>query len=100
MVANLKEKIIVVFILIFCLIALIFFNDFKSFQTITANSYKTPWYANDYTEPYTSLRLAIADKSDVSEYWTPNAIGSENWLVREVKINEHVFWTILEKQKI
>jgi hypothetical protein len=51
-------------------------------------------------EPYTTVRLSLADKVNVKEYWTKNTIGSQNWLVREVKVGETTFWTLLERNEI
>jgi ABC-type microcin C transport system permease subunit YejE len=81
--------------------SIIAIKDFISFQEITSAQYKTPWYTNSIMkEPYTTLRLSLTDKVNVKEYWTKNAIGSEDWLVREVKVGETTFWTLLERNEI
>lgn len=82
------------------LMVLVFVKDFIQFQHLTDSPYKTPWYSNDFTEPYTTLRLALADKTHVTEYWTKNAIGSQSWFVREVAIGDTKFWTILERVEL
>lgn len=95
-----KHDLAIVAIAIVLFFAFIFLKDFVNFQTVTNAQYKTPWYTNDYKEPYTTIRLSLADKSNVKEYWTKNAIGSEDWFVREVKVGETTFWTILERLEI
>ncbi len=91
--------IIAVVLLIFTSILTI--KDFVSFQERTSAQYKTPWYTNSFMkEPYTTVRLSLADKPNVKEYWTKNAIGSQDWFVREVKVGETTFWTLLERNEI
>jgi ABC-type microcin C transport system permease subunit YejE len=90
---------IVVALLIFT--SIITIKDFVTFQNITSAQYKTPWYTNSFMkEPYTTVRLSLADKVNVKEYWTKNAIGSQDWFVREVKVGETTFWTLLERNEI
>ena len=94
-VKNVLTLITIALIVLFCIILT---KDFINFQYIILKEYKTPWYENSFIrEPYTTVRLALADKNNVKEYWTKNAIGSENWFVREVKVGEIEFWTILER---
>lgn len=81
--------------------AIICVKDFISYQDISSSQYKTPWYSNSFMkEPYTTVRLSLADKANIKEYWTKNAIGSEDWFVREVQVDDKTFWTLLERNEI
>lgn len=98
---EIKNVVMLFFIALFIFSFMITAKDFINFQEITSKQYKTPWYDNSVMkEPYTTVRLALADKSNVKEYWTKNAIGSENWYVREVKVGETEFWTIIERVEL
>lgn len=74
--------------------SIIFINDFIEFKRIMKNNYNTPYHENSLMyEPYTYIKTKFADNKI---YWTENAVG-DKWLVKDSKINDKVFWTILEK---
>lgn len=98
---ELKNAVILIAVALFIFSFIIVAKDFINFQELTSKQYKTPWYDNSVMkEPYTTVRLALADNSNVKEYWTKNAIGSQKWFVREVKVGETEFWTILERVEL
>lgn len=93
---------IITFLFLFS-VSLIAFNtgrDYVDFQNALTSQYKTPWYSNTMVHPYTTIRLKFADEQDIHEYWTKNAIGSEEWHVRDVKVGDTTFWTLLERKPV
>lgn len=95
-----KENIVVAIVVFFTLFLIVFIKDFLFFQDLTASQYKTPWYSNSIQDPYTTSRLFLANKNNINEYWTKNAEGSESWFVREVKVDNTTFWTILHRKEL
>ena len=65
---------------------------------LKSKNYSTPWYSSNWIEqPITNLYLSFHDSR---EYTTTNAIKSEVWRVREVRVGKSVFWTTLERKPI
>lgn len=69
--------------------------DAFHYHRMIAADYKTPWYSASWlAQPYTNLRLAL---QPAREYWTMNAIKTEQWRIRETAVDNVVFWTALER---
>lgn len=61
-------------------------------------SFPTPWYSTNWLlYPVTNLYLAFHDSR---EYITTNALKTERWRVREVKVGNALFWTRLDSQPL
>lgn len=86
-------------ILAICVCALAWIlPDAIAYHDQASSDYRTPWYSTSWLEqPYTNLRLLA---QPASEYKTRNAIGTEQWLVRDVKVGSKTFWTILQRKPI
>ncbi len=76
----------------------VWIGDVAKFHDLQDGHYKTPWYTTSWLRmPYTNLRLANSERR---EYWTKNAIRSEDWLVREVRLGELTYWTTLRREPV
>ena len=65
---------------------------------LEAKKYPTPWFSSNWLEePVTNVYLAFHESR---EYTTLNAIKSEIWRVREVRVGHSVFWTTLERKPV
>lgn len=85
-------------IVFIAVMAIVTTKDAINFHESLNVAYKTPWYdSNPLKQPYTALRVYLADKGSTTEQWKSNAIGSERWHVRETKFGDTYFWTTLER---
>lgn len=72
-------------------------RDARSFQDLAA-SQQTPYFDTSWLrQPYTNYRLRAYP---ATERETMNAIGSERWLVREIKVGAATFWTVLRREPV
>lgn len=75
--------------------AVLSIQDAVKYHQIADGGYKTPWYSTNWlVSPYTNLRLLGKPST---EFWTTNAIGSEFWYEREVRVDDKTYWTILQR---
>lgn len=91
------------FILLTLLTAFIlnFVSNIFTFNQLLSSNYQTPWYDSAYIkEPYTNLRLSLASEENKNTSWLLNSIRTEAWLVQTTKIEDKIFWTILERKDI
>ena len=82
-------------LLLFIHLGIALTRDFHRFQEIQKGNYKTPWYdANWLVMPYTNYKLMGLPHN---EFWARN--GSEEWLVREVKVGSKTFWATVDRRQ-
>lgn len=88
------------FLVIALLVIIVTVLDLCRFSQLATSSYENPWFSNSISQPYTTFRLSLVSEDHKREYWTQNSIGSERLKIREIAVNDVVFWTIIERHPI
>jgi hypothetical protein len=70
-------------------------SDAVGYFCQSRSTYKTPWYdARWHKQPVTHIFLSSRESTI---YWTSNVCG-QPWKVKETKVGDKVFWTVIEKR--
>lgn len=84
-------------LIVFAIVSFIVVNDYLRFRQF-AESGIDVWYSSSWLmAPATNFMLV---GRDAKEFWQTNAVGNEQWLVREVRYEGTTFWTALRREAI
>ncbi len=82
---------------VFAILAFIVVSDYMRFRQF-AESGNDVWYSSSWLmAPATNFMLV---RRDAKTFWQTNAVGNEQWLVREVRYQGTTFWTDLRREAI
>lgn len=82
---------------VFAILAFIVVSDYMRFRQLTESG-NDVWYSSSWLmAPATNFMLL---GRDAKEFWQTNAVGNEQWLVREVRFEGTTFWTALRREAI